>query len=168
MEIEDYNEYYIQNSNHYLIPKDVFMELFNEMINWKEEYRELEDKYKELDKMCELYSKSLYNAELNQYKNNWNKLKEWASNFYNSDNELRIYGQTDYEKQLIRIYKDLSYQRKRDTLIHELTHAFHDVYLASQHIKDKFVEEDVCCFMASYSEDILKIVNEYFKGVDNK
>ena len=37
MKIEDYNEYYIQNSNHYLIPKDVFKELFNEMINWKEE-----------------------------------------------------------------------------------------------------------------------------------
>ena len=51
----------------------------------EEEYRELEDKYKELDKMCELYSKSLYNAELTQYKNNWNKLKEWASNFYNSE-----------------------------------------------------------------------------------
>ena len=85
MKIEDYNEYYIQGSDHYLIPKDEFKELFNEMINWKEEYRELEDKYKELDKMCELYSKSLYNAELNQYKNNWNKLKEWASNFYNSE-----------------------------------------------------------------------------------
>lgn len=26
--------------------------------------------------MCELYSKSLYNAELNQYKDNWNKLRE--------------------------------------------------------------------------------------------
>lgn len=37
MEIEDYNKYYIQGSDHYLIPKDVFMELFNEMINWKEE-----------------------------------------------------------------------------------------------------------------------------------
>ena len=37
MKIEDYNEYYIQNSDHYLIPKDVFMELFNEMINWREE-----------------------------------------------------------------------------------------------------------------------------------
>ena len=85
MKIEDYNKYYIQGSDHYLIPKDEFKELFNEMINWKEEYRELEDKYKELDKMCELYSKSLYNAELNQYKNNWNKLKEWASNFYNSE-----------------------------------------------------------------------------------
>ena len=45
MKIEDYNEYYIQNSNHYLIPKDVFMELFNEMINWKEESKELNQKY---------------------------------------------------------------------------------------------------------------------------
>ena len=37
MNIEDYSKYYIQGSDHYLIPKDVFKELFNEMINWKEE-----------------------------------------------------------------------------------------------------------------------------------
>ena len=37
MNIEDYNKYYIQGSDHYLIPKDVFKELFNEMINWKQQ-----------------------------------------------------------------------------------------------------------------------------------
>lgn len=37
MNLEDYSKYYIQGSDHYLIPKDVFKELFNEMINWKEE-----------------------------------------------------------------------------------------------------------------------------------
>ena len=37
MNKEDYFKYYIQGSDHYLIPKDVFKELFNEMINWKEE-----------------------------------------------------------------------------------------------------------------------------------
>ena len=37
MNKEDYNKYYIQGSDHYLIPKDVFKELFNEMIDWKEE-----------------------------------------------------------------------------------------------------------------------------------
>ena len=37
MQIEDYSKYYIQGSDHYLIPKDVFIELFNEMSNWKEE-----------------------------------------------------------------------------------------------------------------------------------
>ena len=37
MDKEDYFKYYIQGSDHYLIPKDVFKELFNEMLNWKEE-----------------------------------------------------------------------------------------------------------------------------------
>lgn len=45
MKIEDYNEYYIQGSDHYLIPKDVFDELFNEMSNWREEAKELNKKY---------------------------------------------------------------------------------------------------------------------------
>lgn len=37
MKLEDYNKYYIQGSDHYLIPKDEFKELFNEMLSWKEE-----------------------------------------------------------------------------------------------------------------------------------
>lgn len=37
MKIEDYGKYYIQGSDHYLMPKDEFKELFNEMVNWKEE-----------------------------------------------------------------------------------------------------------------------------------
>lgn len=52
MKIEDYNEYYIQGSDYYLIPKDVFMELFNEMINLKEEsqkQKEVIDKAKSLN-----------------------------------------------------------------------------------------------------------------------
>lgn len=80
------------------------------------------------------------------------------------DGVLKYYGLTEYEKQLIRIYKDLTPIRKRQTLIHELTHAFLDIYLASDHVKDRFNEEDICCFMATYSEDILKIVNEYFNN----
>lgn len=41
MKLEDYSKYYIQGSDHYLIPKDVFLELFNEMINWREEAQKL-------------------------------------------------------------------------------------------------------------------------------
>ena len=55
MKIEDYNEYYIQGSDHYLIPKDVFTELFNEMINWKEENK----KQKEVIDKLELENKVL-------------------------------------------------------------------------------------------------------------
>ena len=51
MSEEDYFKYYIQGSDHYLIPKDVFKELFNEMVNWREDnkkYKEVIDKLKEL------------------------------------------------------------------------------------------------------------------------
>ena len=41
MNKEDYNKFYIQGSDHYLIPKDVFDELFDEMKNWKEENQKL-------------------------------------------------------------------------------------------------------------------------------
>ena len=45
MNKEDYFKYYIQGSDHYLIPKDVFIELFNKMVNWREESKELNKKY---------------------------------------------------------------------------------------------------------------------------
>ena len=47
MNKEDYNKFYIQGSDHYLMPKDVFDELFDEMENWKEDtqkYKEVIDK----------------------------------------------------------------------------------------------------------------------------
>ena len=45
MNKEDYFKYYIQGSDHNLIPKDVFNELFDEMSNWREEVKELNQKY---------------------------------------------------------------------------------------------------------------------------
>lgn len=87
MKIEDYNEYYIQNSNHYLIPKDVFMELFNEMINWKEE----SNKKKEvIDKAIEYI------------------------NHFSKESEVKIYGLPKCKvfigdiEQLLEILKELS------------------------------------------------------------
>lgn len=53
MKIEDYSKYYIQGSDHYLIPKDVFKELFNEMINWKEENKQLKEKVNKLEILIE-------------------------------------------------------------------------------------------------------------------
>ncbi len=44
---EDYIQYYIQGSNHYLIPKDIFDELYDEMNNWRQDtqkYKEVIDK----------------------------------------------------------------------------------------------------------------------------
>lgn len=55
MNKEDYSKYYIQGSDHYLIPKDVFDELFDEMVNWKQDtnkYKEVIDKAIEILKLC--------------------------------------------------------------------------------------------------------------------
>ena len=50
---EDYFKYYIQGSDHYLIPKDVFKELFNEMVNWKEESKQLKEVIEEVREYVE-------------------------------------------------------------------------------------------------------------------
>lgn len=43
MDKEDYAKYYIQGSDHYLLPEDVFIELFDEMNNWKEELKKKDE-----------------------------------------------------------------------------------------------------------------------------
>lgn len=48
---EDYSKYYIQGSDHYLIPKNIFDELFTEMGNWKKESQEQKEV---IDKAVEL------------------------------------------------------------------------------------------------------------------
>lgn len=53
MKIEDYTKYYIQGSDHYLIPKDVFIELFEELENWKEENKILRENAENNDKVVD-------------------------------------------------------------------------------------------------------------------
>ena len=72
MSKEDYFKYYIQGSDHYLIPKDIFIELFDEMVNWREEsqkQKEVIDKAIEyINKMFEtgFYNDDYYLGHLNQ------------------------------------------------------------------------------------------------------
>lgn len=72
MNKEDYNEYYIQGSDHYLIPKDVFNELFNEMVNWREESKELKRKLNEAIHKATEFESEVY--ELKKQLENYKKL----------------------------------------------------------------------------------------------
>ena len=67
MNIEDYNKYYIQGSDHYLIPKDEFKELFDEMENWREEAKELkkqvEEYQQELEKADSITQSCIFNGK---------------------------------------------------------------------------------------------------------
>ena len=57
MNKKDYFKYYMQGSDHYLIPKDVFKELFNEMINWKEESQRQKEVIDKIMNLIKKYGK---------------------------------------------------------------------------------------------------------------
>lgn len=109
MKMEDYNEYYIQGSDHYLIPKDEFKELFNEMVNWKEKSQKLNGAIQTYDILlksnaeenkqlkekldCDLQWAFKYEKQVD----NWNKLKEYLTNRYNNGTESISYRQVFLE-----------------------------------------------------------------------
>ena len=76
MKKEDYNEYYIQNSDHYLIPKDVFIELFEEMENWREEAKELKKQLEEYKRLGFKHLNDKCNKLENQQKEFINYLED--------------------------------------------------------------------------------------------
>lgn len=86
MKIEDYSKYYIQGSDHYLIPKNEFEELFSEISKQKEESSiniteiiKADKIMARLDKLSKKYDKLLVN---------WEKLKGYAREVISTDNEL--------------------------------------------------------------------------------
>ena len=62
MNKEDYFKYYIQGSDHYLIPRDVFEELFDEMSNWRDESKQLKEVIEEVREY--INSKVISNGEI--------------------------------------------------------------------------------------------------------
>lgn len=74
----------------------------------------------------------------------------------------RYYGVTYVDMQRIYIDKDLPDDRKRQVLIHELTHCYIAEYIT--HSEQKYEEEDVAD-ISSNSFDIIKtIIDNYFKS----
>lgn len=61
MSKEDYFKYYIQGSDHYLIPKDIFDELYDEMNNWKQDTQKYKEVIDKVSSQIKLYGK--YNGE---------------------------------------------------------------------------------------------------------
>ena len=104
MKMEDYSKYYVQGSDHYLIPKDVFMELFNEMVNWREENKILRENAENNDKVVDKvnWENMLFKKENKQLKDNWNDLKKYAKEVISTDNEL--YG-TDLLNKMLELEK---------------------------------------------------------------
>lgn len=91
MKIEDHNKYYIQGSDHYLIPKDVFKELFNEMVGWKEESQ----------KQKEVIDKAI------EYINRYESIKAYYE-YIDEDGYDEYNYDEDFKKELLDILKEVS------------------------------------------------------------
>ena len=79
MNKEDYNKFYIQGSDHYLIPKDVFDELFDEMENWKEENEKLKAELQLYKGSLKREHEAIYRA--NELEEVIDKIKECINDF---------------------------------------------------------------------------------------
>lgn len=114
MNLEDYSKYYIQGSDHYLIPKDVFKELFNEMLNWKEESIELNKKYVNAvaDYETTMAEKNKLKKQLEEYKEQVNKGLYNTCLPYTTGYNKAIKDKETQQKEFIKYLED-EIQKKR-------------------------------------------------------
>ena len=141
MNKEDYSKYYIQGSDHYLIPKYEFIELFNEMENWKEEAKELK---KQLEKCyCNRTDCS-------------GRIK--GSKTYDSLEQKIKNQQKDFISYL---------ENEKNRLIHEVSHYYTDSF-DRQHVVNEDVYDEVDKILNKFKEISGNDINVGSKGVKDE
>lgn len=90
-------------------------------------------------------------------------IKEVEKNEFDLENVL---GETDYEKQEIRIWKEC--KNKNRTLKHELCHVFLWEYAQTQREERKYDYEEVCEIVACSNDFINEVVEKYKQESDRK
>jgi hypothetical protein len=81
----------------------------------------------------------------------------------NQHNEVGLLGRCDSQQNRITVLADMPPCKKKEVLIHELTHAFLSVYHLDLYFENTFSQEELCDFVAKFSPEINKIANDYFK-----
>ena len=189
MKMEDYSKYYIQGSDHYLIPKDIFDELFNEMSNWREESKELNQKYlnavvdyeitmsdkTELEKQLEYLRSGEY---LNQLRFERDMLQDLVDKKEISKEDKEFIDMTHRNTELLEENQEL--KRKLNEAIHEATEFESEVYelekqvenykkLGFKHLQDKNnnLEAQQKKFI-EYMNKTMEECNNYSKYIEKK
>ena len=84
-------------------------------------------------------------------------VKDTDKNLQKTDDEMAVCGITHFSKATIYINQEIDRHVMRDTIIHELTHAFLFVYGFGQ--VENFTEEMVCDIMGAYATDIVALAD---------
>lgn len=74
---------------------------------------------------------------------------------------LMVYGLTKFDNHKIYINKELCFDMKRKTIMHELMHCYKEEYIS---LEFDDIDEEMLCNISANSHDIIhKIVKDYFK-----
>ena len=165
MNLGDYDKYYIQNSEHYLIPKPAFDELFNEMVAWREksqelkkqlevgeqQYNDLVEEKEELQEQLAIKTLELENRKTGYIRSLNNQLSEDIEpdpeDFYLAEIEDKA---NDYDKLLIKqkefikyledYIKDRNEARQMHEMYSESENRLSSQYFILQEILQKYKE----------------------------
>lgn len=76
----------------------------------------------------------------------------------------RYFGTTYHDMQIIYLDKELPLDRKKKTLIHELTHCYIGCHIT--HIDKAYTEEEVCDIVSNAYDFVSNTIEKYFKKVE--
>lgn len=99
------------------------------------------------------------------------EIKKEMENRYNRhiegevSSDGRYLGITYHDTQIIYLDEELPIDRKKKTLLHELTHCYIGSYITFT--EKTYCEEDICDIVSNSYEIIQNIINNYF-NVDKK
>lgn len=143
MNKEDYSKYYIQGSEHYLIPKDVFDELFDEMVNWREESKELNKKY--LNAVADYETTMSELQELKkQLENKYSKTGILTNEVLYEENTKLINQQKEFTEYL---------ENEKDRLARECSHIYENS-LGKTRLVNEDIFNEVDTILSKYKEII--------------
>ena len=161
MKIEDYNKFYIQGSDHYLIPKDVFIELFEEMENWREEAKELKKQLEEWNHHLKCSKEML---DLQGHNGNYNydsymlgiyngmeyiiALFETREPIFKSGKDIEFISDKTQQKDFISYLEN-----EKNRLIHEASHYYIDSF-DRQHAVNEDIYDEVDKNLSKFKEII--------------
>ena len=178
MNKENYSKYYVQGSDHYLIPKDVFDELFDEMVNWRKESKELNQKYLNAvaDYETTMFEKEQLNSLVNSCQEEIRELKKQLEEYkhkglyntclpYSTGYKKAIKEKENQQKEFIdymnKIIEDCNnYSKYIEKKLQELkSRSVGKTFIANEIMKNEVSKKILKEILSKYQE-IIEVKNE--------
>ena len=157
MNKEDYFKYYIQGSDHYLIPRDIFEELFDEMSNWREEVKESKEKYLNAvaDYETTMFEKEQLNSLVNSCQEEIRRLKKQNDSLKQKLNWIAFGDDSEVALRYLREIGYVDFDEERKVYINK--HNNEPFLLKDEQEKDYYIKDNE---LNEYTEQLYYQIKE--------